>query len=47
MSTRRKFSKEFKSKVFSEALKERATVEKLAKKYELRPLKSTVENLKL
>ncbi|QQM26345.1 transposase [Elizabethkingia sp. M8] len=37
MSTRRKFSKEFKSKVILEALKERTTIEELAKKYELQP----------
>lgn len=37
MSTRRKFSKEFKSRVVLEALKERATIEHLAKKYELQP----------
>ncbi len=34
---RRKFSKEFKSKVVMEALKERETLESLAKKYELQP----------
>jgi len=37
MSTRRKFSKEFKAKVVLEALKERETLESLAKKYELQP----------
>lgn len=37
MSTRRKFSKEFKSKVVLEALKERTTIEEIAKKYELQP----------
>jgi transposase-like protein len=37
MSTRRKFSKEFKTKVVLEALKERTTIEELAKKYELQP----------
>ena len=38
MSTsRRKFSKEFKSKVVLESLKERETLESLAKKYELTP----------
>lgn len=38
MSTlRRKFSKEFKSKVVLESLKERETIEVLAKKYELTP----------
>lgn len=36
-TTRRKFSKEFKSKVVLEALKERETLESLAKKYELQP----------
>ena len=38
MSTaRRKFSKEFKTKVVLESLKERETLESLAKKYELLP----------
>lgn len=37
MSTRRKFSKEFKAKVVLEALKERTTIEQLATKYELQP----------
>jgi transposase len=37
MSTRRKFSKEFKAKVVLEALKERTTIEEIAKKYELQP----------
>ena len=37
MTTRRKFSKEFKSKVVLEALKERETLEGLSKKYELQP----------
>lgn len=38
MSTsRRKFSKEFKAKVVLESLKERETLESLAKKYELQP----------
>ncbi|MFV0470669.1 MAG: transposase [Paludibacteraceae bacterium] len=38
MSTiRRKFSKEFKSKVVLESLKERESLESLAKKYELQP----------
>jgi transposase len=37
MPTRRKFSREFKTKVVLEALKERATIEALAKKYELQP----------
>jgi transposase-like protein len=35
--TRRNFSKEFKAKVVLEALKERETLENLAKKYELLP----------
>ena len=34
---RRKFSAEFKAKVVLEALKERETLESLAKKYELQP----------
>jgi len=38
MSTsRRKFSKEFKMKVVLESLKERETLESLAKKFELQP----------
>lgn len=37
MSKRRKFSKDFKSKVVLEALKERTTIEQIAKKYELHP----------
>ncbi|MDD4198076.1 MAG: transposase [Paludibacter sp.] len=36
-TTRRKFSKEFKSKVVLDSLKERETLESLAKKYELTP----------
>lgn len=36
-TTRRKFSKEFKTKVVLESLKERETLESLAKKYELSP----------
>jgi transposase-like protein len=36
-TTRRKFSKEFKSKVVLESLKERESLESLAKKYELTP----------
>jgi len=36
-TTRKKFSKEFKTKVVLEALKERETLESLAKKYELQP----------
>ena len=35
--SRRKFSAEFKTKVVLEALKERNTIEQLAKKYELHP----------
>lgn len=35
--SRRKFSNEFKAKVVLEALKERETIESLAKKYELQP----------
>ena len=35
--TRRKFSAEFKAKVVLEALKERSTIEELARKYELHP----------
>ncbi|PUZ19709.1 putative transposase [Chitinophaga costaii] len=35
--SRRKFSGDFKAKVVQEALKERSTVEELAKKYELHP----------
>jgi transposase-like protein len=35
--SRRVFSKEFKSKVVLEALKEKSTIEVLAKKYELLP----------
>lgn len=35
--TRRKFSAEFKAKVVIEALKERQTIEELARKYELHP----------
>lgn len=35
--TRRKLSKEFKAKVVLEALKERETIEVLAKKFELQP----------
>ena len=36
-TTRRKFNKEFKAKVVLESLKERETLESLAKKYELQP----------
>jgi transposase len=43
MSTsRRKFSKEFKSKVVLESLKERETLESLAKKYELTPTQISI-----
>lgn len=35
--TRRKFSADFKAKVVIEALKERTSVEELARKYELHP----------
>ena len=35
--SRRKFSADFKAKVVLEALKERSTVEELARKYELHP----------
>ena len=35
--TRRKFSAEFKAKVVLEALKERVTIEELARKHELHP----------
>lgn len=35
--SRRKFSADFKSKVVIEALKERSTIEELAKKYEVHP----------
>ena len=35
--SRRKFSAEFKAKVAIEAIKERSTIEQLAKKYELHP----------
>jgi len=35
--TRRKFKGDFKSKVVLEALKERSTIDELAKKYELHP----------
>ena len=42
MSTkRRKFSKDFKAKVVLESLKERETLESLAKKYELQPSQIT------
>jgi transposase len=35
--SRRKFSADFKAKVVIEALKERSTIEELARKYELHP----------
>jgi transposase len=35
--SRRKFSSEFKAKVVLEALRERSTIEELARKYELHP----------
>lgn len=35
--SRRKFSPDFKAKVVLEALKERSTIEELARKYELHP----------
>lgn len=35
--TRRKFSADFKAKVVLEALKERSTIEELARKYEIHP----------
>jgi transposase len=35
--TRRKFTADFKTKVVLEALKERSTIEQLAKKFELHP----------
>ena len=41
-TTRWKFSKEFKSKVVSESLKERETLESLAKKYELTPTQISI-----
>jgi|GEM_PF-3362665 len=41
-TTRRKFSKEFKSKVVLESLKERETLESLAKKYELTPTQISI-----
>lgn len=39
---RRKFSADFKAKVVLEALKERSTIEELAKKYELHPNQITL-----
>ena len=41
-TTRRKFSKEFKSRVVLESLKERETLESLAKKYELTPTQISI-----
>lgn len=38
---RRKFSADFKAKVVIEALKERSTIEELARKYELHPNRIT------
>ena len=40
--TRRTFSKEFKTKVVLEALRERTTIEVLAKKYELLPTQISI-----
>jgi transposase-like protein len=40
-TSRRKFSSEFKSKVCLEAIKERQTIESLAKKYDLHPTQIT------
>jgi transposase-like protein len=40
--TRRKFSADFKAKVVIEALKERSTIEELARKYELHPNQITI-----
>jgi transposase-like protein len=39
---RRKFSADFKAKVVIEALKERSTMEELARKYELHPNQITI-----
>ena len=39
---RRKFSADFKAKVVIEALKERSTIEELARKYELHPNQITI-----
>jgi len=41
-TTRRKFSKDFKTKVVLESLKERESLESLAKKYELLPTQISV-----
>jgi transposase len=47
-TTRRKFSREFKTKVVLESLKERVSLEVLAKKYELTPTQiSTWKSLAL
>ncbi len=40
--SRRKFTAEFKAKVVIEALKERNTIEELARKYELHPNQITI-----
>src|SRR5580698_10993095 len=40
--TRRKFNADFKAKVAIEALKERSTIEELARKYELQPTQITM-----
>jgi transposase len=40
--TRRKFSAEFKTKVVLEALKERSSIEEIARKYELHPNQITI-----
>ncbi len=42
--SRRKFTADFKSKIVIEALKERSTIEELAKKYEVHPPRSTPGN---
>lgn len=39
--TRRKFSADFKAKVVIEALKERSSIEELARKYEIHPTQVT------
>ena len=41
MSIRRKFTSSFKTKVVSEALKERSTIQELDRKYELHPSQIT------
>mgnify|MGYP003476725493 FL=1 len=40
--SRRKFSSNFKAKVVLEALKERSTIEELARKYELHPTQNNL-----